>query len=127
MEKLTYNKALGLMAQLANKIACFKQYDIHWGADFCKSQAVELFDRQSEKYIIDPRDFTLSELKSLGAGKWSDDSSLVLFPLWITPFLPDGLEVESIDGEKSIIGKDEIDNDIRFGCVAYGINSVATD
>ena len=34
--------------------------------------------------------------------------------------LPDGTELTSIRGEKKIKGKDDIDQDIRFGYLAFG-------
>ena len=46
---------------------------------------------------------------------------LWLFPLYLVPIIPEGLEIMYIDGEKGIFKKDDMDNDIRFGCVAYGI------
>lgn len=37
--------------------------------------------------------------------------------------LPDGTELVCINGKTVIKGKDYIDNDIRFGYLAYGINN----
>lgn len=36
--------------------------------------------------------------------------------------VPDGTELTCIDGETAIKGKDTIDQDIRFGHIAYGVN-----
>lgn len=54
-------------------------------------------------------------------GAWWDEEKT----LWlVTPAefarLPDGMELTAIDGEKVIKGKDWIDNDTRFGHMAYG-------
>lgn len=119
-EELTYHQSLGLMCQIANKIAQFNQYK-NWSDDFCRKEANSLFERQSKKYKIDPTKFRASQLNKLGSAKWSDDSSLMLLPLWMVSFLPKGLEVECIDGDKKIVGVDKLDNDIRFGCVSYGV------
>jgi len=35
--------------------------------------------------------------------------------------LPDGIELVSINGNKAIKGKDYIDQDTRFGYLAYGV------
>lgn len=35
--------------------------------------------------------------------------------------LPDGIELTCIDNTKVIKGKDEIDMDIRGGCIAFGV------
>ncbi len=66
---------------------------------------------------------TLEELLLLGFGRW--DEELILIPLWIFPFINDGVKLYSFDGEVVEKGKDEIDTDFRFGCMAYGINIVS--
>ena len=63
----------------------------------------------------------------LGLGTWIrnnlllSESDLYLFPLYLVPIIPEGLEVVSISGKKYRYEKEKADNDIRFGCVAYGI------
>lgn len=47
--------------------------------------------------------------------------NLMLFPLWFALLLPYGTEVISINGVKFNYSED-IDLDIRFGCVGFGIN-----
>jgi hypothetical protein len=59
-------------------------------------------------------------------GAWWDDERT----LWlVTPEeferLPDGFVLTSIDGETAIKGKDEIDDDVRFGHIAYGASKDA--
>lgn len=44
-----------------------------------------------------------------------------LIPLYLLPILPIGTEVISIGGEVIKYDGNNIDNDIRFGCLAYGI------
>jgi len=60
--------------------------------------------------------------------KWEDEgeNSLFLFTPKEFELLPDGIELESIGGRKSVKGKDYIDQDIRGGYLAYGIRSPAT-
>lgn len=60
------------------------------------------------------------ELNILGFEKW-EERDLYLIPLWAFDLIPDGTELESIGGDKVIKGKDEIDLDVRFGCIAYGL------
>ena len=65
---------------------------------------------------------TIKEAKTIGFCKWSDDNpKLMLIPGYLYNFLPKGLCVLSIDGESKIIGEETIDNDTRFGCLAWGI------
>jgi hypothetical protein len=54
---------------------------------------------------------------------WSDDpKGLFLFTVEEFTRLPDGTELTCIDGSIAIKGKDSIDQDVRFGHMAYGIN-----
>ena len=58
----------------------------------------------------------------MGFGSWDEDEQLdlYLFPVWFVLFLPYGTKVVSIGGEKFEYSK-ETDIDIRYGCVAFGI------
>ena len=60
--------------------------------------------------------------------KWKNEgeNSLFLFNLDEFEKLPDGIELESIVGDKKIKGKDEIDMDTRAGYIAWGIRSPET-
>jgi hypothetical protein len=60
-------------------------------------------------------------MADLGFGKMTEESPMWLIPLWLLPFLPDIIETECINGTKSVLKKSEIDNDERFGCLAYGV------
>lgn len=57
----------------------------------------------------------------LGFGLWSEESSIYLFPLWLFPFISDDIKTVDISGNSLILKKEDMDNDQRFGCVAYGI------
>lgn len=72
------------------------------------------------------RKMTSSELKALGMGVWSTASfpartALMLLPGEWYAHIPDGYAVETINGKTSSFRKGKTDNDIRFGCLAYGI------
>lgn len=70
---------------------------------------------------IDPNEFTVEQLKELGFGQWDEESKLFLMPLWLLPFVKDELELGCIDGERRTFKREEIDNDERFGCLAFGV------
>lgn len=53
--------------------------------------------------------------------KWDDDSELYLVTPEEFQRIPDGTELTCIDGSTSIKGKDEIDDDVRFGHMAFGV------
>ena len=52
--------------------------------------------------------------------KW-DESGLYLFTPAEFTKLPDGIELTCIDDTTAIKGQDEIDQDTRFGHIAYGV------
>ena len=65
---------------------------------------------------------TREEAKELRFMRWDEDMpDLYLIPLWLLPVVPIGTELTSIGGEKVIYDGTNVDNDIRFGCIAYGI------
>lgn len=84
----------------------------------------EIFYDQLKKEI-DFTKLTVEEARELGFKKWSEEEEdvrdLWLFPLYLTPIIPDDFEVIDIYGEPIKYEKCKMDNDIRFGCVAYGI------
>lgn len=63
-------------------------------------------------------------LVNLGFGSW--DGKLMLIPLWAFNYIADGEALKSIGGKTAVKGVDEIDLDVRFGCVAYGFDYPAT-
>lgn len=65
--------------------------------------------------------------QKLGFSKWDDEGVLILIPLWAFNVIADGEELTSISGETKIKGQDEIDLDVRFGCIAWGFPSKAGD
>ena len=106
----------------ANKIAETVQYE-SWSDAFCREEikkSTNAFLEELKKYI-DWNNITKEEAKELRFGKWDDESNLYLIPLYLLPILPIGTEVTNIFEEKIIYDGNNLDNDIRFGCIAYGI------
>jgi len=57
---------------------------------------------------------------------WDDEEEHPDGLLWLlTPEelddMPTGLVLEDIGGKRAVIGKSDIDTDVRFGYIAYGI------
>lgn len=77
--------------------------------------------KESNNHLVDLSRMTVEMAKEMGFVKWDDNSDLYLFPLWFMPLIPIGTEVTSISGNKIIYNGTNLDNDIRFGCTAYGI------
>jgi len=70
---------------------------------------------------IDPSTLTKEQMIDLGFGAWSDESELMLIPLWLVPFLKSEIELTSIFGEIEVTKISDIDKDHRFGRIAYGV------
>lgn len=109
---------------LANMLAESYVYKT-WGAEFKEKELEKAFERfynSAKKNLdLDLDRLTVEQLRELRFCKWDDDSDLWLIPLWFVPLLPVGIELTSIGGNKVTYTGDNIDLDVRFGCIAYGI------
>ena len=108
----------------ANRVAETVQYNTTWSDAFCRKEireATETFVCELRKHI-DFHNLSRKEATALRFGKWEDKNDLYLIPLYLLPILPIGTELTCINGDKVIYDGTNIDNDIRFGCIAWGIN-----
>lgn len=82
-------------------------------------EMLEMFrdEHYKEKVTIEElKQFSQKELIDLRFGHWKED--LILIPLYLIDILDPEMEVESIRGEFKKLK--ECDDDVRFGCIAYG-------
>lgn len=71
---------------------------------------------------INFNDLSKEEAIELRFCKWSEeDPSLYLIPIWLLPVLPVGTKLTCINGDEIVYDGKNIDNDVRFGCLAYGV------
>ncbi|AIK68117.1 hypothetical protein CPTMiller_00181 [Citrobacter phage Miller] len=70
---------------------------------------------------VDPNELTLEEMKNLGFRKWSDKTNLMLIPLYLLPYLKEGITVIDISDEQYYFFREEADNDHRMGLLAFGV------
>ena len=107
----------------ANKVAETVQYE-SWSDEFCRKEIKDSTDRfliELNKYI-DWGHLTKEEAIELRFGRWSDEQpDLYLLPLYILPIVPIGTKLTTIGGEEIIYDGTNVDKDIRFGLLAYGI------
>lgn len=107
----------------ANQVAETVQYT-NWSDEFCREdikRATDRFVNELKKHI-DFDNLTEEEAQELRFGKWSDDEpDLYLVPLYLLPILPIGTKLTCINGEEIVYDGKNIDNETRFGCLAYGI------
>ncbi len=59
-------------------------------------------------------------LLALGCRAW-DESGLMLIPAELLPQLAHGVVLESVTGRTVTVGVDEIDDDTRYGLLAFGV------
>lgn len=110
---------------LVNRLSVLNTYD--WSADYKQKQLEESFEafykslwKTENIPLIDLSEMTVETALELRFQKWDSDSNLYLIPLWFKPLIPIGIELTSINGEKIVYDGNNIDDDIRFGCLAYG-------
>ena len=102
---------------LANQIAL----DYIYGDKFHSNKEIMEKFYDSIKNEIEWNTMTTQQAKELRFARWSDDMpNLWLIPIWLYPVIPDDLPLICINGEKTNTAEG-IDTDIRFGCLAYGI------
>lgn len=61
----------------------------------------------------------LERLYAQGFRNW--DGTMVLLPLWALAVMQKGEQLKCIDGTTSVVGTDYIDDDVRGGCIAFGV------
>ena len=106
-----------LNVEFINQLSQLNEYD--WDVEYKIEKLQQSFSNYYERLEIDFDKLTKEEAISLGFKIWKDN--IMLIPLYLKPKLPVGIEL--IDIFDNIIKYDgaNIDNDIRFGCLAYGI------
>lgn len=109
-----------VQAKLANQMAEFIQYD--WSDNFKKERTKDLTEKiKSTKgyFDINIENLSKDEALSLGFQQW-DDEGLMLIPLYLKDFLSDFKGSSISGGGKRLIKATDMDNDHRFGAMAYG-------
>lgn len=119
----TYELAKMIRKAIVNRAAEVMAYT-NWSDEFAASEirGIPAWIKDSANFKpLDLTELTKEELIDIGCGMWDEESNLYLLPLWTLPFLPDEIELGCISGETKKFKRDEIDNDCRFGCLAYGV------
>ena len=105
--------------------------DIDWNAlteSQCK--ALRFGSWQSEEDVEEEISFLQSEFDKGHLTKEEFDEKVAnekntlglrLIPLYLYPSLPIGISLTSIGGDEIVFNGSNIDTDVRFGCIAYGI------
>ena len=118
----TFEKCKSIRSSLLSRVGEILTYK--WGDQFKVEhiegiyKSIKNWEIDHGPFKIDPNDLTEEEMVELGFSNWDD--KLKLIPIWMYTFLSDEFESQSISGEK-IFSKSKMDNDNRFGCLAYGV------
>ncbi len=110
----------GVLRKIATQASMGAAYE-QWTDEFSRKKVREVWGNKQGKRFLSKEEImgiNRSSLWTLGFANW--DGKLVLIPLWAFHCIAPGEEVVSISGETKVIGKDEIDLDVRGGCIALG-------
>ena len=86
-----------------------------WQSEEDVEEEISHFQSELDKGYI-----TKEEFDEMAANE-RNTIGLRLIPLYLYPSLPIGITLTSINGEEIVFNGSNIDTDIRFGCLAYGI------
>lgn len=101
-----------------------------WADEFVRQEVEEAWadiesplrrSRNRTVTVLELKAIPVTTLRALGFGNWN--SNLTLIPLWAYHYIAEGETLVSISGDTAVTGTDEIDLDVRGGCVAYGFTS----
>lgn len=114
---------LDALIYIANGVSEMVVYKDHWSTDFCRRQIYEVFviAMISISKNLDWNSLTDQDCKELRFGRWEEGNPLRLIPIWLYEAIPVGTKLTSINGEEVIFDGSNIDTDIHFGCLAWGI------
>lgn len=115
-------RIMHLLTWYANQIEMAYEYyhepnDIYEEIKIARKRFMEAL-----KDEIDFNNLSKQEAIELRFCKWcEEDPSLYLIPIWLLPILPVGTKLTCINGDEIVYDGKNIDNDVRFGCLAYGV------
>ena len=115
MEKTAFTQLGGFLLSQMTKFILYKD-----------EPKLEYIQEQLNKHYIPAEEWKklrIPQAKTLGFQFWEEDSNLMLIPGYLYQFIPAGLDLYCISGEKvQYESYEDLDNDCRFGCLAYGIH-----
>lgn len=77
--------------------------------------------KDSKEFMGAIEELTLDQLKDMGFCKWNENTNLYLIPGEWYDKIPEGLPVVDVFDKEEIFSKETHGDDVRFGCLAYGI------
>lgn len=123
----TFDYLNSVRNSIATRAAEGCAYD-KWSDEFARKEVREAWEdtsgvmRTSWDRRVTKAEFDLmtdKEKTILGFSLWNENG-LRLIPLWAFNYIADGEELTSISGDVVTKGIDNIDLDVRAGCIAFG-------
>lgn len=108
---LTFEDLQRYINRLFNSISeCY--FYKSWSQEYIKERINEIYDKfnknlEKEKENISWESFTIDQYQQLGFSFWDESKSLLLIPLYLK--------------NQFYTKDDKYDDDVRFGCLAYGL------
>lgn len=120
---MTYELCKAIRHRILTRAAEVMNYT-SWDHEFATNEIRTIPAKILNDEAFEPihlEELTAEQMDDLGFGVWSEENPMRLIPLWLLPFLPEEVNCGCIDGEIGKLKKSEMDNDHRFGCLAYGV------
>ena len=98
-------------------------YDYSWGETFSKNETkkkIEEVKTYLHKEHFDIYKCSVELLLTVGFKWWDEEETILLIPLWAALILDENLNVIDIFDNGCTLS--EVDHDVRFGCIACGLN-----
>ena len=125
------DKVNNTLKWLANQIASIQVY--HWDEEYKKKSLNDAWQKVQEQFKEDIEEEISLIRSEFGRGHLTKEEfekkvanekntlGLRLIPLYLYPSLPIGITLTSINGEEIMFDGSNINTDIRFGCLLWGI------
>jgi hypothetical protein len=92
-----------------------------WSDEFARKEVRDTWSDTSEQFtLMELARVPEGVLRNYGFSRWSEEDDLMLVPLWAFNRIADGEHLICIDGTNAIKGTDDVDLDVRGGCLAFG-------
>lgn len=121
MKSTTYHKINNIRRALALAAAEGVLYD-SW-TDEQRGENLRNTVKRIHEQIgkVDPRRLTHEQARRLDFLGWDGESMCV--PLYLLPFLADGVKLQVLNGKDAVVGEQDLDDDHRFSVTAYTIRN----
>lgn len=115
----------GVTAGLSRILACFYVYPT-WTDELIVDMTNDIYLKEPLVTAEELAQLTKAQLIEIGFRHWSNESDLLLIPIYLYRALHPRLKVFSISDEPPCC-LNEVDTDARYGLLAYGIKDYRKD